>query len=59
MLTVVTTGLLFAGFGKAPVHALGVFLLLTGLGWAALFGFLIHNPTTSVSAPRMTHVAMR
>lgn len=39
--------------------SLGVFLLLTALGWAALFGFLIHKPATSVSAPAMGHVAMR
>ena len=39
--------------------SLGVFLVLTALGWAALFGFLIHKPTTSVSVSATTHVAMR
>ena len=40
--------------------SLGIFLLLTALGWAALVGFLIHKPaasTTSVSAPATTLVA--
>lgn len=42
--------------------SLGIFLLLTALGWAALFGFLMHKPagaTTSVSAQAQTLVARR
>ena len=42
--------------------SLGIFLLLTTLGWASLFGFLIHKPdpqTTTVSAPAPASVAQR
>lgn len=37
----------------------GIFVLLTVLGWAALFGFLMHKPTTTVAAPATVHVAQR
>ena len=40
--------------------SLGIFLLLTALGWASLGGFLIHKPepeTTTVAAPGRAPVA--
>ena len=37
----------------------GIFVLLTLLGWAALFGFLMHKPVEAVAAPATVHVAQR
>ena len=39
--------------------SLGIFVVLTFLGWAALFGFLRNPGTTSVEAPKPPSVAQR
>ncbi len=44
---------------QVQILAAGVTILLTVLGWAALAGFIINKPVTTVQGPTFQHVAQR